>query len=146
MKRSLLLIPFLGLTAFGGYYHQWNAERTALIESIARDPLTIYNHRDGRADAESDLARDKLRLLIHGTPPADLREYRGLLEHIYRVRLESITENPTLKVKRYAAAYNEVMERHIAATFGPDTLPETRALAQRRHTLNERIAAYVSPL
>lgn len=90
--------------------------------------------------------RGKLRLVMHGTPPADLREYRGLLEHVYRVRLEFITEDPTLEVKRYAAAYNEVMERHIAATFGPETLAETRALAQRRHALTERIAAYVSPL
>ena len=146
MKRTLFLIPFLGLTAFGGYYHHWNAEHTARIENIARDPLTIYNHRDGRADAEADLVHGKLRLLMHGTPPADLREYRGLLEHVYRVRLEFITEDPTLEVKRYTAAYNEIMERHIAAIFGPETLAETRALAQRRHMLTERIATYVSPL
>lgn len=146
MKRTLFLIPFLGLTAFGGYYHHWTAEQTARIETIARDPLTIYNHRDGRADAAADLARGKLRLLLHGIAPADLREYRGLLEHVYRVRLELVTEDPTIEVKRYVAAYNEIMERHIATIFGPDTLAETRVLAQRRHALAERIAAYVSPL
>jgi hypothetical protein len=146
MKRTLLVVPFLGLSAFGGYYHHWNSEYVARIETIAREPLAVYNYRDGRSDAEADLAHGKRRLFIHGNPPADLREYSGLLERIYRVQVESITHDPTLEVKRYAAAYNAVMEQDIAATFGSDALAATRSLAQRRHELQERIAAYVSPL
>lgn len=146
MKRTLLVIPFLGLSAFGGYYHHWNSEYVARIDEIAREPLAIYNYRDGRTDAEADLAQGKRRLFVHGSPPPDQREYSGLLEQIYRVKVESITLNPTLEVKRYAAAYNAIMEQDLAATFGPETLATTRALAQRRHALKERIDAYVSPL
>jgi hypothetical protein len=146
MKRTLLVIPFLGLSAFGGYYHHWNSGYVARIEEIAREPLAMYNYRDGRTDAVADLAQGKRRLFIHGTPPPDQREYSGLLEQIYRVKVESITQDPTLEVKRYAAAYNAVMEQDFAATFGPDALAEARILAQRRHELQEHIAAYVSPL
>lgn len=145
MKRTLLLIPCLGLSAFGGYFHHWNAAYVARQEDIASRPLAIYNHRDGRLDAEADLARDRLRLLTYGAQPAETREHRDLLGRIYRVELETITDDPTLEVKRYAAAYNAVMLRHLRATFGTGALDGVRELARRRHALNERIAAYVPP-
>jgi hypothetical protein len=146
MKRTLLVIPFLGLSAFGGYYHHWNNEYVARIEEVTREPLAVYNYRDGHTDAKADLAQGKRRLFIHGISSSDQREYSALLEQIYRVQVESITENPTLEVKRYAAAYNAIMEQDIAVSFGPDSLAAARDLAQRRHALKERIDAYVSPL
>ena len=145
MTRTLWLAPFLALSAFGGYYHHWHTAYIARLEDLASRPLAIYNYRDGRRDAEADLARAHLRLLAHGTPPADMSEQRDLLDRIYRVRLETITDNPTIEVKRYTAAYNAVMLRHIHATFGADALTGVRELARRRHALNERIAAYVPP-
>jgi hypothetical protein len=146
MKRTLLVIPFLGLSAFGRYYHHWNSEYLARIDEVAREPLTVYNYRDGHTDAEADLAQGKRRLFIHGTPASEQREYNDLLGQIYRVQVESITQDPTLEVKRYAAAYNAIMEQDLAATFGPESLAMIRILAQRRHALKERIDAYVSPL
>lgn len=146
MKRTLLLIPCLGLSAFGGYYQHWNTAYTTRLENIARDPLISYNYRDGRAEAEADLASGKKRLLTYGNQPAEAAEYRDVLERVYRVRHESVTADPTLEVKRYVAAYNAVMERSIMATFGPNTLAEAQAMARRRHGLNQRIANYVPPL
>lgn len=145
MKRALLLVPCLGLTAFGGYFHHWNTAYTTRLEDIASRPLAIYNYRDGRIDAEADLARDHLRLLTYGWMPPEMPEYQDLLNRIYRLQIESITDNPTLEVKRYAADYNAVMRRHIIATFGPHALADARELARRRHALNGRIASYVPP-
>lgn len=146
MKRILLLVPFLGLSAFGGYYHHWKTEFTTRLDAIAHEPLAIYHYRDGAADAEADLVRGKRRLIIHGSPPSDQIEYNNLLDRIYQVQVQFVTPKPTPEVKRYAAAYNAVMEQDLAATFGRDALAKTRALAQDRHALNERNAAYVSPL
>ena len=145
MPRIIWLFPFLGLTGFATYFQHWNSGYTARLEDIASHPLAIYNHRDGRLDAEADLARDQRRLLVYGEPPAEMQEYQGLLSSIYRVQLESVTDEPTLELKRYAAAYNAVMLRNIRATFGRDALPETRELARRRHELSQRIANYVAP-
>jgi len=62
------------------------------------------------------------------------------------VQVKFVTPNPTPELQRYAAAYNAVMEQDLAATFGLDSLNQARALAEDRHALNERNAAYVSPL
>lgn len=147
MKRTLLLIPSLALSAFGGYYYQhWNTAYTTRLENLARDPLISYNYRDGRAEAEADLAAGKKQLLSFGNQLAEAAEYRDLLERVYRVRHEWITENPTREVKRYVATYNAVMQRSITTTFGPNTLTDARTMARRRHALNQRIANYVPPL
>jgi len=146
MKPILLVVPFLGLSVFGGYYRHWNAEFTSRLDSIAHDPLAIYHSRDGGTDAKADLARGKRRLLLNGSTPSYQPEFSGLLDRIYQMQVQFVTPNPTPEVMRYAAAYNAVMEQDLAVTFGPDSLNQARALAEDRHALNERNAAYVSPL
>ena len=146
MKPILLAVPFLGLSVFGGYYRHWNAEFTSRLDSIAHDPLAIYRFRDGQADAKADLAHGKRRLLLNGSTPSYQPELSGLLDRIYQVQVKFVTPHPTPELQRYAAAYNTVMEQDLAATYGTDSLNQARALAEDRHALNERNAAYVSLL
>lgn len=147
MKRITLLIPFLALSAFGGYYRHWDATLRARLEREASDPLSIYSHRDGHADAERDLAQGRRRLFIVGETPAWQKEYTGLLNRIYRVETETLPTGPAaLSVARYATDYNAVVRRELNGVLGPEALRETEAMAERLHTLNVRIARYVPPL
>lgn len=147
MKRIILLIPLLGLTAFGGYYRHWDSELKSRLAVDARDPLARYARRDGGADAAEDIARGHRRLLTCGEPAAAEKEYHGLLNRIYRIEVESLTAAPPAAfLERYAADYNAVMTREIAATYGPDVLRHTQTMAERAHVLNVRIAQYTPPL
>jgi len=145
MKRILLLIPCLGVSAFGAYYQHWTEADAAFRKKIAAHPLAIYAYRDGRRDARADLAHDRLRLLAHGERCAEFPEYQDMLHRIYGVSLDYLTPEPSRDLQRYATGYNAVVEEHIAATFGRDTLANLREWAQRRHALAVRIASYVPP-
>jgi hypothetical protein len=91
MKRITLLIPFLGLTAFGGYYNHWDSGQRIRNALDAQDPLGIYARRSGEDDAGRDLAQGRRQLLTHGEPVEWQKEYNGLLNRIYRVEVVSLT-------------------------------------------------------
>jgi len=118
MKRITLLIPFLGLTAFGSYYHQWDTGQRARNLVDAKDPLATYAHRSGHDDATRDLARGRRRLLTHGEPAAWQQEYSGLLNRIYRIEVESLASGPVGEsLEHYTTDYNAVMRRELAGVF-----------------------------
>jgi hypothetical protein len=147
MIRITLLAPLLGMTAFGGYYRHWDTAHDARNRLDPHDPFAVYAQRDGGADAERDLARGERRLLTYGEPIAWQNEYSGMLNRIYHIELKPIAEGEVnAAAKNYTRAYNGIMQRDIAHTFGPAALPAAREMAQQLHGVNERVRNYVPPL
>ncbi len=62
MKRIYWLLPCIGLTAFAGYYHQWDQQQ-GLADERPADPFAQYAYRDGRKEAATDLARGTPKIL-----------------------------------------------------------------------------------
>lgn len=132
MKRIIWLIPFLAIATFAGYYHHWNST----VRATPRyNPLDKYKYLDGHEDAKMALARGQLVILTYGLPVHWWLEYREVLKRDYDVEMRTIAGcMVTEELVRYAAAYNAVMERRIAATLGNTLFDEAAQKAEALYT------------
>ena len=136
MKRLLIVIPLLGVTAFAGYYHYWNSIHHG--ESIpCRLPRAAgvddeYRHRNGKRDAASDIARGHPRILTYGLPVHWIGEYGEILKRNYGVELEAVAGCVvSTPLTDYVAAYNKTMEAHLISLHGPDLFDKASAEAEK---------------
>jgi hypothetical protein len=142
MKRLVLVIPLLAVSAFAGYYHYWNS--TAQKEMIGctlprlEEPYGEYRHRNARRDADDDFMHGHPRILTFGLPAPWTHEYGEILRRDYGVELETVAgcvvSTPLVD---YVTAYNETIEGYLASVHGPDLFEkahaEARALYNERH-------------
>lgn len=145
MKRITFILPCLALTAFAGYYqHGRHPEIECAVRKTAYtrdDFIDPYHNRDGRKDAEADLARGKLRIVGYGLPVHWIREYREVMKRDYNVDDEAIAGCVvTDGLLRYVAEYNKVMEARIIARYGEGVFDEGRAKAQALYAERHRAA------
>ena len=119
MKRITLLLPFLALTAFAGYYRHWEVRHTAAMREGPTTPYDAYRYRDGHQEAVADLARGRLRVVGYGLPARWRPEYREVLLRDAGIEYRAIAGCVvTDGILKYAATYNEVMEPRIRALHG----------------------------
>ncbi len=139
MKRIYFILPCLALTAFAGYFRHWETGFDARKTGYAKDDfLDPYRHRDGRKDAEADIAHGKLRIVSYGLPVHWAPEYREIMQRDYGVEVDSIAGCVVSgDLVKYAAAYNEVMQARILARHGKqvfdDAVAKAEALYAERH-------------
>ena len=89
------------------------------------------------------LARGRLIILSAGEPAHWRPEYQEVLKRDYAIEQRSVAGCiVTDELVNYVAAYNEVMERHIAATLGDkvfaDAQKKAEALYAERHPVMAR--------
>ena len=73
----------------------------------------------GRWAARSDLAHGHYRMLAYGLPPAEVYEYRNLLQQRYAIEYRQVAFCIVgLSTKSYADAYDAVSGPAIEAKFG----------------------------
>ncbi len=141
MKLIHWLVPCVGVVAFAGYYHHWDARHAEEIFScptIARDPFEEYAHRDGRREAEADLVRGMPKLLGYGLPARWTLEYAEILKRDYGVEERAVAGCVvTESIHNYVGAYNEVIVRDLKNRFGSDCMEvavkKAMALYDERH-------------
>jgi hypothetical protein len=146
MKRTLLLVPLFGVTAFASYYQYWNASLPTMpVCQACRDGERdhVFTHRDGARDAQAALARGKVLILSHGTPVACFAEYNEILKRDYGIEERMIAgERVSAHLLKYVGDYNRVMEAHIFSRWTFEIFEKTydnaRALHAARHPADER--------
>ncbi len=126
MNRAYLIGPLLLFAVFGGYYVYWKTHPSAKPSAAARavDP---YVTRDGKQEAEAELAAGKLALIESGPGVSWDRERRELALTKYGVELRHVDEVSGEAMARYIDAFNRVMRPRIVARHGRgffDTLHE----------------------
>jgi hypothetical protein len=138
MKRIYLLFPLLALTAFAGFYSRWSAQRDAATYSCPKFSADPYQDRDGHQEAVADIARGKLGVVGYGMPGPWVSEYREVLQRDYGIEYRAIAGCVVSEgILKYAAAYNEAMDRRITALHGAhvfdDAMKKAEALGVQRH-------------
>ena len=119
MKRVYWLIPCLGVTAFAGYYRHWQKEQDFIREHSIQTDRDEYFHRDGQKDAEAAWTQGRRQILTWGLPAPQIYEYAEILQRDYGVERRAIAGCVVSdSLIKYAAAYNEVMGRHLNAVYG----------------------------
>lgn len=88
--------------------------------------------RKGKADAQADLAADKLGLETAGLPAPWVGRYERLLRERHGIEVRSaagcVIDKETMQ---HMEAYNAVMKAEISRRFGKDALEKTADEAQQ---------------
>lgn len=117
MNRTNIILPIVLLAAFAGYFAYWKAHQPA--KSAEVKVVDAYAGRDGRKEAEAELAAGKL-VLIESAPPVSWdRERREIALAKYGLELRSRPESiTTAAFAKYADAFNRVMRPKVIARHG----------------------------
>lgn len=136
MKRTLLLAPLFGVTAFASYYHYWQASLPPApwCRECLTEPDHGLTHRNPAQDARDALARGKVLILSYGTPIECFAEYNEVLRRDYGIEERMIAgPKASAHLVRYVNAYNQVTEAHIAARWRDDIFEKTYEKARALH-------------
>ena len=117
MKPNYLIGPLLGLAVFGGYYIYWKAHAPAPSPVGAR-VVDAFAARDGRKEAETELAAGNLVLLESGAGVGWDAERGEIARTQYGVELRRVEEMTTEAEARYVDRFNRVMRPAIVARHG----------------------------
>ena len=117
MKQNYLIAPLIAMAAFAGYYVYWQSQPQARQPVVSRnaDP---YATRDGRKDAESLLAAEKLALIESGPAVSWDAERREIARTKYGVELRRLEDLSTEGFARYVDSFNRIMRPQILARHG----------------------------
>jgi hypothetical protein len=117
LNRTYLIVPLVSLAAFTGYYVYWKAQPTAPapIEAKSRDD---YAGRDGKKEAEAELATGKLVVIETGPGVSWDAERREIALTNYGVELRRIDGPATETFARYVDAFNRVMRPKVLSKHG----------------------------
>ncbi|HZP59544.1 MAG TPA: hypothetical protein VFB27_04410 [Opitutaceae bacterium] len=128
MKRAYIVgLLVLGLSAVI-FYVQWStrekerAARQAVIDHLKGKE---YLDRDGKKEAQDDIARGTPKLKLYGLEVGDFDERAAVFRRRLGVELDPIAgcivSDPLVK---YADAYNAEVRRFLAAKFGPNAFDD----------------------
>jgi hypothetical protein len=123
MNRIRFLVPLLGLCIFAACYRRWDAAQITPSpespENVDRSVPAGFDIRDGRAEAETDLAAGILTLIDIEKQPSWVPELRDVMRDRYGVVIKHLPENQADRfLRRYAADYNDVMRAEIIKRHG----------------------------
>jgi hypothetical protein len=153
MKRVHMLVPIVLTACFSGYACWWSKaedkriastrEATVLAEKAEKDAFyngDEFKGRDGRKEAQSDIARQAPKLLLYGRAAADVAERAAILKDRLGITVNSLAGcivSPPLT--RFADNYNSEVRQFIAAKFGPNALEQVeRDATQRWQTARQK--------
>ena len=117
MKPSYLIGPLLCLAVFVGYYIYWKTQAPSPGPVGAR-VVDAFAARDGRKEAETELAAGKLVLLESGARVSWDAERGEIARTQYGVELRRAEEMTTEAEVRYVDRFNRVMRPAILARHG----------------------------
>jgi hypothetical protein len=141
MKRTLLLIPLFGVTAFASYYQYWNASLPTEppCRKCPAEPDHELTHRDGAQDARDALARGTVLILSYGLPVACFAEYNEVLKRDYGIEERMVAGCAVSgHLVKYVDAYNQVMKAHIFSRWDYEIFGKTYDKALALHTERNR--------
>jgi len=136
VKRIYLVLPMVAVALFAVFYARWQTNEKSRASTTARDP---YANRDGKSEAERELAGGKLVVVRCGLPEDWFREYCQILRTRYEIEVRVIAGCMlTTPIRNYASSFNEVMDKRIKALFGDDVFKkaegEAKVLFEQRGT------------
>src|SRR4051812_21353831 len=114
MNRTYLVVPVVGMAAFVSYYFysQSHAPAPTQVQAKAADE---YASRDGKKEAEAELAAGKLTMIETGAAVGWDRERREIALSKCGVELRRLGDVSTEGFARYVDAFNRVMRPAIVA-------------------------------
>lgn len=116
MRPNYLIAPLVSLVLFGGYYVYWKTQAPG-PRAVRAQPADPYAGRDGKKEAEADLAAGRLVLIESGPPVSWDRERIEIARTQYGVELRRL-DATTEAAARYVDAFNRVMRPAVAARHG----------------------------
>jgi len=128
VKRIYLVLPAVAVALFAVFYARWQANEKSRALATTRDP---YANRDGKSEAERELAGGKLVMVRCGLPEDWFPEYCRVSRTTYEIEVRVIADcRLTTSLRNYASSYNEVMEKRIKALYGSDVFKKIEAEAK----------------
>lgn len=144
MNRTYLIVPLLGMAAFAAYFVYWQAQPKP-PRSVETKMADDYAGRDGKKEAEAELAAGRLVLIESGPAVSWDRERREIAQSKYGVELRRNSAVQTEAFARYVDGFNRVMRPRILMQHGRgffDTLHrEAIALMETRRSSSESAKA-----
>jgi hypothetical protein len=145
MKRAYLYVPLVLISGFGGYYVYWESHAEERAEDRRLQAIEdsfgakLYRDRDGKKEAEEDIARGTPKLKEYGLMYPDVLVFRSILHERFGVQAEVIAgcevSEPLIK---YAHAYNATVNAFIAKKYGQGALEalreEARQISYQKYT------------
>jgi len=117
MKPNYLVGPLIGMAMFVAYYLFWQSQPHAPARTEAR-AVDGYLARDGKKEAEAEVAAGRLVLLETGPEISWDAERREIARTRYAVELRRLEAAPTEGFARYVEAFNRVMRPKVLAQHG----------------------------
>lgn len=117
MNRTYLVVPLVSMAVFAAFF-LWQRPQLSQprVDAAAADE---YAARDGRKEAEADVAAGKLVLIETGVKLAWDRERREVALGTYGVELRRLPAEPATEAfARYVDSYNRVMRPKILSRHG----------------------------
>lgn len=107
---------------------QWQRAERARESTLVLD---AFANRDGKREAERELAGGKLVVVLCGLPTDWFHEYCQIMRTRYEIEVRVIAGCMlTAPIRNYASSYNEVMEKRIRALYGDDVFEKVEAEAK----------------
>jgi hypothetical protein len=135
MNRTYLVVPLIGMLCFAGFYFYSRSHAPAAAPSATK-PIDAYAARDGKQEAQAELAAGKLALIETGPAVSWDAERREIASSKYGVELRRPGDFTTEGFARYMDAFNRVMKPAIVAKHGRGFFDELHreaiALAESR--------------
>lgn len=117
MNRTYLVVPIVGMLAFVGYY--FHAQRYAPApRRVEVKAVDAFAHRDGKKEAEAELAAGKLVFIETGIGVGWDRERREIAQARYGLELRRLDDSATEGFARYVDTFNRVMRPAIFSRHG----------------------------
>jgi hypothetical protein len=115
MKRGPIILCGVFLVCVAGVMVEWS-NREAIASSIAE--FESYDHRDGKKEAEADIAQGRLKWKVSGRV-SDYEVRRTLLKEKLGLELDWFTGCIGSEgIERYRLAYNSVIWTHATTIYG----------------------------
>jgi hypothetical protein len=115
-KPNYLIAPLITLGAFVGYYFYWKSQSHPTQQVVAK-VVDEYAVRDGKAEAEAELAGGRLAFLETGPKVSWDAERRAIARTKYGIELRHL-EGSTESFVRYIESFNRVMRPQIVSRHG----------------------------
>lgn len=135
MNRTYLVVPLLGMLSFAGFYF-YSQRHAPAPAPVAVKAVDEYASRDGKQEAQAELAAGTLALIETGAAVSWDPERREIARTKYGVELRRPAEAATEGFARYMDAFNRVMRPAIVAKHGRGFFDELHreaiALAESR--------------
>lgn len=140
MKRAVFYVPLSVLFIGAALYVVWEGVALSRLNTSQSRTLTDpFAGRDGRKEAEADLARGHPRYKEYGFGAGMKRDWPNVLQVRFAVEVEPIADCVvSAALLKYVESYNATIEAHIAKKYGPGLFEAARQESLRTARPNEK--------